>query len=445
MGKFDELMKRINEQYKGKYAAIASDPSAFKMERIPTGILAIDAITYGGLPKGRINMFWGDWSSGKTFTSLKTVARTQRTCKQCLTHMANVGSQRSVIDVRDGNKVLISGDDAIKELEKLDRFDELSGKKNASEDGSLPDGEEKELKSLRSWHVKSSLYEHEYRVVDATQLKCPKCNCTEGMTAVWAAIEDFEPDFARMCGVDLDNLLVVKSEYAEQTIDVSADILRSGTCDLMVIDSVAMMTPSKEITESAEKAQQGLAARLINKALRRWASGQTVVEIESDSGSKPTLLLINQVREKIGVMYGDPSVMPGGKGQQFATSLVLRFRSGTKTKIEDTGETVNHLIHVKVFKSKCCPPDESGEFVIWLRDHEGNVQGTTSEPRIVMEAAVKEGIIERDKSGYVMCGQRYSSQKALIGTLSADDIILDQVRSSIISSMNARRLRHAKK
>lgn len=438
--KFDDLLKVVNERYKGKYMALASDTSAFAMERLPTGVLAVDAITYGGLPKGRIIIFWGEWSAAKTFTALKTVARTQRTCRQCLSFMADKSTEKTLIDQSTG-EILLTGVDAEAFLEKFSRLEELDAKKRAETD--LTDTESTELHGLKIWHGKSKMKDCSFRIADAKGLVCPKCGGTEGLTAVWAAIEDFDPSFARMAGVDLSNLMVVRSEYAEQTIDISAEVIRSGKCDLMVIDSVAMMTPAKEVEESSEKWQQGLAARLINKALRRWTAGQTVVDIESEAGTKPTIILINQVREKIGVFYGDPSVMPGGKGQTFANSLVLRFRGGKYTKNEDTGETVNRLIHVKVEKSKICPPHEDGEFVVWLREHEENAAGSTSEPKVVLETALKEGVIEREKTTYSFEGATYKSQKELLSLLTSDDMVLDRARTAILNKMNERRLRHA--
>lgn len=599
MGKFDDIMEAVNKKYKGKYMTLGSDAGAFKMERLPTGILAIDAITYGGLPKGKIVVFWGNWSSAKTFTAFKTVARAQRTCKQCLAYMEDKGRTLDVVD-RETGEILLVNDEAATFLDKMETMEELQQKKNVSE--SVKDfskEEEKQLRGLRMWHGKHAIKDRPYRVNANKNIVCPKCACTEGLSTVWTAIEDFEPDFAKMAGVDISDLMIVRSEYAEQAIDISAEILRSGKCDLMVIDSVAMLTPAKEIEDSAEKFQQGLAARLINKALRRWTAGQTVVDIESNAGTKPTLILINQVRHKIGVMYGcfshrthvlmadgatrnigslvkardpgpimsydpetgtieskkivnwyqngdadkfltvkttalnargyctfdatpnhkvfrlgakdrlvaieanqlvvgdrmlssqnktdpvevivtsikeqtnldcsmrkydleiedshtymvggpggvlvhnSPDVMPGGKGQTFANSLVLKFRGGKKTKNEDTGETVNHVIHVKVEKSKVSPPDEQGDFVIWLREHKGNYPGTTSEPKIVFETAIKEGVILKVKNSYMLAGKKYTTQKAAVAALTTDSLLLDATRTMILDRMNDRRLRHA--
>jgi hypothetical protein len=213
--------------------------------------------------------------------------------------------------------------------------------------------------------------------------------------------------------------------------------------DLSVAGAETFVANGLLVHNSAEKWQQGLAARLMNKALRRWTSGQTVVDIETEAGTKPTIIMINQVRNKIGIVYGSPDVMPGGKGQTFANSLVLKFRGGKKTKIEDTGETVNHQIHVKVEKSKVCPPDEQGDFVIWLREHQGNYPGATSEPKVVFETALKEGIIVRDKTSYTIAGQKHASQKSVIAALTEDELLLDATRMMIIDRMNDRRLRYA--
>jgi RecA/RadA recombinase len=153
--------------------------------------------------------------------------------------------------------------------------------------------------------------------------------------------------------------------------------------------------------------------------------------------------MINQVREKIGVFYGCPDVMPGGKGQTFANSLVLKFRGGKKNKNEDTGETTNQLFHVKVEKSKVCPPDEQADFVIWLREHQGNLAGSTSEPKVVFEAALNEGVIEREKNSYQLNGAKFGSQKQVIAALTEDELLLNATRTRILDRMNERRLRYA--
>lgn len=437
---FSEITDAVNKRYKGKYIALASDTSAFSMDRLPTGILAIDAITYGGIPKGRIIIFWGEWSAAKTFTSMKTVARTQRTCRKCLTYMEDKGSKVTIIDQETG-EVLIPGEDGPTFLTKFNRMEDLDFKKRSDE--GLSDAESSELHGLKILYGKSKAKDRPFRIEKDRNIVCPKCGGNEGLTTVWTAIEDFQPDFATMCGIDLSKLLVVRSEYAEQAIDISAEILRSGKCDLMVVDSIAMMAPAKEVETSMENWQQGLMARLMNKALRKWVSGQTVVDIETEAGTKPTLIMINQVREKIGVFWGDPSVMPGGKGQTFANSLVLRFRGGKYAKNEDTGETLNRLIHVKVEKSKCSPPHEEGDFVVWLRNHQENKAGSTSETKVVLEVALKEGVIDKDKTVYILEGTKYKSQKDILAELNKDEMLLERTRSAILAKMNERRLRNA--
>jgi len=353
MGKFDEIMKVINEKYEGKYVAVASDTSAFEIERLPTGILAVDGITYGGLPLGKIIIFWGEWSSAKTFTALKASARAQRTCRKCLGFMRAGAPVLSVVDQNTGT-VLMQYGDAQKALDKIKEMEDLTKLKNTSSDG-LDEEDEKTLKDLRGWYNKSKFKGKKLHAQTSWSVACPQCGGKEALTAVWIAVEDFDPSFAAMAGVDLTRLLVARAEYAEQAIDISAEIVRSGKCDLMVVDSIAALAPSAEIANSAEKWQQGLTARLLNKALRRWAAGQTAVSVEGEEGTrKPTIILINQVRQKIGVIYGSPDVRPGGKGQDFANSLLLKFRGGKYQHIQDTGETTARLITVRAEKAKCC-------------------------------------------------------------------------------------------
>jgi len=438
--KFDELLAAVNKKYDGKYITIGSDEEAFAVGRIPTEVLAIDSITYGGLPEGRIIIFWGDWSSGKTFTALKAVKRAQNTCRKCRMLMADLGMQPTFVG--DSGKIIVSGKEAKEFIERLDRLDALVAKKNDEKGKGLTDTEDGEFRGLRIWQGKNLPKEAKYRIEKTRTKRCPKCGGNEGLAVAWAAIEEFDPSFADMVGVDRSDVLVIRSETAEQVIDISAEVLRTGQCDLMVFDSIAMMTPQKEIEESAEKWQQGLAARLVNKALRRWASGQTAVDLD-ETGPRPTIILINQVREKIGVFYGCPDVLPCGKGQGFANSLTLKFHGGKYTKLEDTGETLNRLLKVKVEKSKVCPPNEEGEFVIWLHPHEGNDPGSTSEPQVLLEVGLREGAIGREKGEYDAGGKPFKTQTELLAAMTTDNLLADAVRGEIIRKMNERRMRHA--
>jgi recombination protein RecA len=155
------------------------------------------------------------------------------------------------------------------------------------------------------------------------------CLCGEFRTPLAAMINaegTWDKSWAQRLGVDTSQLLYNEAEYAEQAIDMAEALLRGGEVDIVLVDSVAALTPTAEIEESSEKVVPGGQARLMNRAIRTFNSAMNTVGQET--GRKPTLILVNQLRHKIGVMYGSPDTMPGGFGQEFAAALVMKFWGG---------------------------------------------------------------------------------------------------------------------
>ena len=254
----------------------------------------------------------------------------------------------------------------------------------------------------------------------------------------------FDRAWALNFGVDINELYVVRPTYAEQCIDIMNHLIRTGECDLIVLDSVAAMVPAKEIEDSAEKAQQALMARLMNKAIRTWVASMAEAEVSSTNTSMPTILLINQVREKVGVFYGDPSVMPGGKGQSFGNSLTIKLYGSKYAFDEDKGLTFSRIVKATITKSKVCPPRETAEYILWLRNHEGHSAGSTEEPKVVVQQALKEGVIAKDKSNtYRLLGKKYKTQKEIMALLVADEMFRESVRSATLDATFTRKLRSA--
>ena len=133
----------------------------------------------------------------------------------------------------------------------------------------------------------------------------------------------FDHEWAANLGLDERTIVYVRPDTAEEAIDIYDSLMRTGAVDMMILDSIAALTPSKEVEESMEKWQQGLQARLVNKFIRKvQASANAVYQ---DYGRMVTQVWINQVREKIGVMFGDNTTIPGGKGQGFATSVEVKM------------------------------------------------------------------------------------------------------------------------
>ncbi len=200
-----------------------------------------------------------------------------------------------------------------------------------------------------------------------------------GIAAFIDAEHALDPTWAKIIGVDLDNLLISQPDTGEQALEIAEQLIRSGGIDLVVIDSVAALVPRAEIEGEMGDSHMGLQARLMSQALRKLTS---VV-----SKSKTTIIFTNQLRQKIGIMFGNPETTPGGLALKFYASLRLDIRKIESIKKGD--EVVASRHRVKVVKNKVAPPFKQATFVV---DKMGIDKGEA-----VVEAAIQLGII--DKSG----------------------------------------------
>lgn len=230
----------------------------------------------------------------------------------------------------------------------------------------------------------------------------PCCKDPEPCRVVWMDAEKcYDNRWAARMGVDPDHVYVMRTEFAEQAIDVADDVIRSGHCDLLVVDSVAHLTPSTEVTESAEKWQMGLHARLMNKAMRVWGSAMAHDSLDRPLGC--TVMLINQIRHKIGIVYGSPETSPGGKGIDFAASVILKMKK--KGFIQnDLGIVVGQEMELTTSKSKLAPPQRSVIFdVMFVNDKSmGRLGGSSNLAHQVLRLADFWGLVERAGSWYTL-------------------------------------------
>jgi len=175
-----------------------------------------------------------------------------------------------------------------------------------------------------------------------------------GIAAFIDAENSLDPEYAANLGVDIENLLISQPDYGEQALDICETLVRSGAVDVIVVDSVAALVPKSEIEGDMGASHMGLQARLMSQALRKLTA---IV-----NKSKTVVIFVNQLREKIGVMFGNPEVTPGGRALKFYSSIRLEVRR--IESIKDGGEFIGNNVRVKIVKNKVAPPFKQAEISI---------------------------------------------------------------------------------
>ena len=237
----------------------------------------------------------------------------------------------------------------------------------------------------------------------------------EGGDAAYIDVEHaLEPAYAQALGVDINSLLISQPDTGEQALDIAESLVRSGAVDIVVIDSVAALIPRVELEGEVGDTVVGALARLMSQAMRRLAG--------AISKNNCTVIFINQLRQKIGVMYGNPETTPGGLALKYYSSVRIDVRRIETLKVN--GEMVGNRTRAKVVKNKVAPPFREAEFDIMYGEGISKVGE-------IIDLAVKLEIIDKAGAWFTVDGQRVQGRDAVKEYLRNNPEVADKIEQQV--------------
>ena len=267
------------------------------------------------------------------------------------------------------------------------------------------------------------------RTIAANQKKSPE------FTAVWIAAEDFDPDYAELCGVDTSRVLLVETNSMEDAFDAVIQFMESKAVDMVVVDSLPALVPSAEDEKHMEEFTVGRGALITNKFFRKVASATKRDLIESE---RPVLgIMINQYRMKIGVMHGDPRTTPGGLGKDYAYSVRCEVKRDEWLEV-GTGQDkrrIGQTIRVRTIKNKTYPPQQTAYLDFYFSEGGPINAGSYDTGKEIVALSILNGIVDR-RGGWMYYGDnKWQGSQALIDALREDDSLREELSKAVMDTL----------
>lgn len=266
------------------------------------------------------------------------------------------------------------------------------------------------------------------KTIAANQAKDPN------FTTVWVAAEQWVPDYAEMCGVDISRVIVVETNIMEEAYDAAIAFAESKSVDAIVIDSLPALVPSPEAEKDMDEFTVGRGALLTNKFFRKAGAAMKRSMIEDE---RPILgIIINQYRMKIGVMHGDPRTTPGGVGKDYAyfTRCEVKRDEWIEAGSGNNKVRVGQRIKIRVLKNKTAPPQQIAYIDYYFMDHSIYQAGDYDTAKEVAAMAVVKDVVER-RGGWVYYGERkWQGLEALVNSIREEVDLFEELRGKVMDS-----------